>query len=165
MFANACSRATSKTCCSIGWQIVAFIYPSFWSEFFWIFVILLTIVYSHYFHWKSHSFLDRYSVQVMVFLYFSSKNLVDWSIVPSNFLLDAINIVKLLKILVAKIIIFHIFLDFCSDFFLDFWMLGEDVNHGIEILGCSIDASPKECDKLVKKIFICVSHFPLFPSL
>lgn len=102
------------------------------------------------------SFLYFDSVEKVVLLSFSDQNSCDRPIKPAGLLLDPVDIFEFLQVFIAVVIFFHILLDLLSKALLNFWVLGDEVNHHLNIIGSGVRSCYEERAELLQNFTLTI---------
>jgi hypothetical protein len=150
LLTNAGTQSRAKTNKRKGMNLIALTLPSFRSKLIRIFEVLLAKMIGNWLNGYYCALTDRNILDVIILTSNSGKYPVRWSIVSSRFVLDPIDVGKLLHILVSDV---WICLDYGVDLFpQSFLNLGKFsyiVDHHCEETGCCASASNQKCLKLI----------------
>lgn len=96
------------------------------------------------------------SIEKVVLLSFSDQNSCDRAIKPAGLLLDPVDIFEFLQVFIAVVIFFHILLDLLSKALLNFWVLGDEVNHHLDIIGSGVRSCYEERAELLQNLTLTI---------
>jgi hypothetical protein len=103
LLTNAGTQSRAKTNKRKGMNLIALTLPSFRSKLIRIFEVLLAKMIGNWLNGYYCALTDRNILDVIILTSNSGKYPVRWSIVSSRFVLDPIDVGKLLHILVSDV--------------------------------------------------------------
>ena len=164
MLPNARPSSPTETCQSQRRHVIALLNPTVRSELGWVFVVLLRVVETLRLDAHDSALLDGNVFDMIIDEGHSRKVAVQRPVEPGHFFLYTIDVGEVFEVLVAVVIVLHILSNFFPDLSFYFWMLGNQVNSGYQIVGSCVDTRRIKSCKLVYNVLrvVCDLTFLFF---
>ena len=109
------------------------------------------------------SFFDEGALEEIIFDSFPEKKEIWRTVESGRLFLYPIYVLEFFQVFVAVVILLHMGGDLFSKFFLNFRIIGNEIDHDFEITGSSLSACKEKSTELIDNIFLCIIlPFPIY---